>query len=198
MNIIETKLKGVVMIETRRFGDARGYFTETFHSDRYLEAGIERPFVQDNFSHSVKGVLRGLHYQIRNPQGKLVTVLAGEVFDVAIDLQIDSTTFGEWVGVNLSSENGRQLYVPPGFGHGFCVLSDTADFLYKCTDFYSPEYERAVRWDDPDLGIDWPVSSPVISDKDAAAPRLKNAELFGLHRFAASECTADQPVKTPN
>ena len=186
MNVIETKLKGVLIIEPKRFGDARGYFTETFHSQRYTEAGMTQAFVQDNFSHSARGVLRGLHYQIQNPQGKLVTVLSGEVFDVAVDLQIDSPTFGEWVGINLSSKNGRQLYIPPGFGHGFCVVSDTADFLYKCTNLYSPEYERAVCWNDEDLGIAWPVSCPVVSAKDAAAPRLKNAELFGLHRYVNS------------
>lgn len=183
MDIIPTKLDGVVIIETQRFGDDRGYFKETFQTERYADAGIHGPFVQDNFSHSHRGVLRGLHYQITKPQGKLVSVLSGEVYDVAVDLRIDSPTFAEWVGVSLTAENGRQLYIPPGFGHGFCVVSETADFFYKCTDYYCPASERAVLWNDPDLAVEWPVSSPNVSEKDAKAASLKSAELFGLHNL---------------
>lgn len=191
MNVIETRLEGVVIVEPKRFGDERGFFAETFQASRYREAGIAGPFVQDNFSHSERGVLRGLHYQIQNPQGKLVSVVQGEVFDVAVDIRVNSPTFGEWVGVSLSGENGRQLYVPPGFAHGFCVVSETADFTYKCTDYYNPAAERSILWNDPDLAIDWPVTSPAISAKDAQGSPLRSAELFGLHDLIEPPATGE-------
>jgi len=181
MNVKQTRLDGVVIIEPKRFGDERGFFAETFQAKRYRDIGIDRPFVQDNFSHSQRGVLRGLHYQIQNPQGKLVSVVQGEVYDVAVDIRVNSPTFGEWVGVSLSGENGRQLYVPPGFAHGFCVVSETADFTYKCTDYYNPAAERSILWNDPALAINWPVAAPSISDKDAPGSPLRAAELFVLH-----------------
>ncbi|HSP80728.1 MAG TPA: dTDP-4-dehydrorhamnose 3,5-epimerase, partial [Myxococcaceae bacterium] len=154
---------------------------ELFHARKYEEAGIVGPFVQDNFSRSVKGTLRGLHFQEPNAQGKLVQVMAGTVFDVAVDIRRGSPTFGQWVGVELSAENRHQLWVPAGFAHGFCVLSETADFLYKCTDFYAPGSERGVAWNDPDLAIEWPVSSPLLSPKDAMAPRLKDAPVLPVY-----------------
>ncbi|GAB4263307.1 MAG: dTDP-4-dehydrorhamnose 3,5-epimerase [Thermoleophilia bacterium] len=172
MRVVETELPGVLLVEPRVFGDERGYFLETYQARRYAEAGIPGPFVQDNLSFSRRGVLRGLHYQHPHGQGKLVWVLQGEVFDVAVDIRRGSPFFGRWVGVRLSAENKRQLWIPPGFAHGFCVVSETALFAYKCTDYYAPEAEGAVRWDDPALGIDWPVADPVISAKDAAGLRL--------------------------
>lgn len=172
MNVVPTKLPGVVIVEPKVFGDARGYFLETFQRSRYEAAGIPGHFVQDNVSKSSQGVLRGLHFQNPNPQGKLVYVLYGEVFDVAVDVQLGSPTFGQWVGVTLSSENKRQFYVPTGYAHGFCVTSDVAIFAYKCTDVYRPEAERSLRWDDPDVAIDWPVREPLVSDKDRRAPLL--------------------------
>jgi dTDP-4-dehydrorhamnose 3,5-epimerase len=159
VNIIETDLPDVLIIEPKVFGDDRGFFMETWNRERYAEAGIPTEFVQDNLSFSRKGVLRGLHFQDPNPQGKLVSVLQGEVFDVAVDVKRDSPTFGKWVGVNLSFENKRQLYVPEGFAHGFCVTSEFALFSYKCTDSYSPKKERILMWNDPDVGIDWPLKS---------------------------------------
>ena len=181
MKFFETKLPGVIRIEPAVYGDDRGFFMETWQAKRFAEAGIDQVFVQDNFSHSIKGTLRGLHYQIQQPQGKLVRVVSGEVFDVAVDLRRSSPHFGAWVGVVLSAENKHQLWVPPGFGHGFLVMSDTAEFEYKCTDFYAPEHERSIRWDDPEIGIDWPLaagSEPLLSTKDAAAPFLKDAETY--------------------
>ena len=172
MKFIETKLKGVVLVEPDVFEDPRGYFLETYHAGKYAEGGIHGPFVQDNCSHSVRGTLRGLHYQLQHAQGKLVTALAGRVFDVAVDIRKGSPTFGQWVGVELSGDNKRQLYMPPGFAHGFCVLSDTADVLYKCTDLHSPKDERGIIWNDPTLGIMWPVADPVLSKKDGAYQRL--------------------------
>jgi len=154
---------------------------ETWQSQRFSAFGIDAEFVQDNFSHSTQGTLRGLHYQIEQPQGKLVRVVSGEVFDVAVDLRRSSASFGQWVGEILSAENRRQLWIPPGFGHGFLVLSDIAEFEYKCTDYYAPEFERAIRWDDPDIAIEWPLGSgelPVLSERDAAAPLLKDAETY--------------------
>lgn len=148
---------------------------ELFHSQRYADAGIPSTFLQDNLSRSAKGILRGLHFQEPNGQGKLVQVIAGAVFDVAVDVRKGSPHFGKWVGYELSSENRRQLWVPPGFAHGFCVLSDTADFLYKCTTLYSPAHEQGILWNDPDIGIQWPVKEPLLSKKDAVAPRLKDA-----------------------
>jgi dTDP-4-dehydrorhamnose 3,5-epimerase len=181
MEIIETSLPGVIRIVPAVYGDDRGYHMETWQARRFRDFGIDVKFVQDNFSHSSKGTLRGLHYQIQKSQGKLVRVVLGEVFDVAVDLRKSSPNFGRWVGEILSAKDKHQLWVPPGFGHGFLVLSDTADFEYKCTNYYAPEFERAIRWDDPDIGIDWPLPSggqPVLSAKDEAAPFLKDAETY--------------------
>lgn len=150
---------------------------ETYHQKKFAVGGIDVEFVQDNQSMSTKGTLRGLHYQIERPQGKLVRVLYGEVFDVAVDIRRSSQNFGKWFGILLSANNKKAVYIPPNFAHGFCVLSDRAEFLYKCTDFYGPEYERTIRWDDPELAIDWPIKDPILSEKDATSPFLKHAEL---------------------
>ncbi|HEX5386109.1 MAG TPA: dTDP-4-dehydrorhamnose 3,5-epimerase [Gemmatimonadales bacterium] len=163
-----TALPGVLLLVPRVFGDPRGYFLESFNRRVFQEAGLPVEFVQDNHSRSRAGVLRGLHYQLPHPQGKLVRVARGRVFDVAADIRVGSPTFGRWVGVELSDENARMLWVPPGFAHGFCALSDPADVAYKCTELYHPEGERGVRWDDPDLAIEWPVHDPLLSPKDAA------------------------------
>lgn len=183
MNVLETKLPGVLIIEPDVFGDARGYFMETWQQARYAQAGLPGNFIQDNLSFSTRGVLRGLHFQNPNAQGKLVFVLHGEVFDVAVDIRAGSPTFGQWVGVTLSSENKRQLYIPEGFAHGFCVISETAIFAYKCTDFYNPAAEGGIIWNDPDIGIDWPVERPVLSQKDSVYPRLKNISRERLPRY---------------
>ncbi|MFZ5471752.1 MAG: dTDP-4-dehydrorhamnose 3,5-epimerase [Myxococcota bacterium] len=175
MKVSPTPLPGVLLLEPKSFGDERGFFLETFHAQRYAEVGITLPFVQDNWSRSVKGALRGLHFQHPRPQGKLVLVTRGAVFDVAVDIRQGSPTFGKWYGVELSDENRHQLWVPPGFAHGFCVLSEVADFLYKCTDVYVPQADAAILWNDPDLGIAWPIAAPLLSKKDASAPRLKDA-----------------------
>jgi dTDP-4-dehydrorhamnose 3,5-epimerase len=172
MNIIETKLPNVLIIEPRVFGDHRGFFKETFQIERYQEAGIDLSFVQDNHSRSQRGVLRGLHWQKTRPQGKLVSCSLGAVFDVAVDVDQNSPTSGTYVGVELSAENHRQLWIPPGYAHGFCVLSETADFQYKCTDLYIPEDEGGLIWNDPELGIQWPIESPSLSEKDLALPTL--------------------------
>jgi dTDP-4-dehydrorhamnose 3,5-epimerase len=172
MNVVQTPLPGVLLIEPKVFGDARGFFLESYHRKRYAEAGIDALFVQDNHSRSARGVLRGLHFQIRHVQGKLVSVVDGEVFDVAVDIRRGSPHFGQWYGCVLSAANHRQLWVPPGFAHGFCTLSESADFLYKCTDYYHPEDEGGLPWNDPDLAIDWPIADPVLSAKDAAYPPL--------------------------
>lgn len=173
MNVIKTSLQDCVIIEPKVFGDERGFFLETFNASRYVDlAGISLPFVQDNHSRSSKGVLRGLHFQKKKPQGKLVRVVRGEVFDVAVDIRSGSSTFGEWEGVILSEQNKKQLWVPPGFAHGFVVLSDHADFEYKCTDYYDPSDEGSILWSDPDLNIYWPVENPVLSDKDLKASKL--------------------------
>jgi len=168
MNVSATSLAGVLLIEPRVFGDARGFFQETWQQARYAEAGIAADFVQDNLSLSRRGVLRGLHFQQPNPQGKLVYVLQGEVYDVAVDLRLGSPSFGRAEGFRLSAETHHQLYIPPGFAHGFCVLSETVLFAYKCTALYDPSCEVTLRWDDPDLGIDWPITAPELSDKDRA------------------------------
>jgi dTDP-4-dehydrorhamnose 3,5-epimerase len=181
MKATPTELSDVLVLEPKVFGDERGFFMETWQRRTFAELGIDHDFVQDNHSRSARGILRGLHYQIRQPQGKLVRVTAGEVFDVAVDLRRSSPTFGRWVGVTLSAENHQMLWVPPGFAHGFYVTSASADFQYKCTDYYAPEHERAVRWDDPSLAIAWPVPRgeiPQLSAKDAAAPGLPEAETF--------------------
>ena len=170
MKFVQTLLPGVVIVEPDVFRDARGFFLETFHAARYREGGIPYDFVQDNHSRSVRGTLRGLHAQRRRPQGKLVRVVQGEIFDVAVDIRPGSPTFGRWEGARLSAENFRQIFVPPGFAHGFCVLSETAEVEYKCTDFYDPKDEIGARWDS--AGIDWPIERPLLSPKDAALPTL--------------------------
>ncbi len=180
MEVTQTSLPGVLMIDPKVFGDSRGFFFESFNAKRFSElTGFIPPFVQDNHSRSVKGVLRGLHYQIKQAQGKLVRVCAGEVFDVAVDLRRSSPTFGRWEGVILSAENMRQLWIPPGFAHGFVVLSESAEFLYKTTDYWAPEFERCIRWDDPDIGIQWPIDfTPALSGKDAKGVAFSAAEMF--------------------
>ncbi len=181
MRLEPTTLPGVVKIVPTVHEDSRGFFMETWQVRRFAERGIDARFVQENVSHSTNGTLRGLHYQIEQPQGKLVRVVQGEVFDVAVDLRRSSPHFGQWVGEILSAEDTHQLWVPPGFGHGFLVLSDTAAYEYKCTDYYAPEFERSIRWDDPDIGIDWPLAEgvqPVLTDRDAMAPLLKDADTF--------------------
>ncbi len=180
MKVIQTELPEVLILEPRVFGDERGFFYESFNARAFAEAsGLSRDFVQDNHSRSQRGVLRGLHYQLQQAQGKLVRVCAGEVYDVAVDVRRSSPTFGRWVGVHLSAENKRQLWVPEGFAHGFLVLSEFAEFLYKTTDYYAPAHERCIRWDDPALAIDWPLSgAPQLSAKDQAGATLSEAELF--------------------
>lgn len=178
MQVIRTKLQGCSIIEPKVFGDDRGFFLESFHVNRYQEMlGISLPFVQDNHSRSSKDVLRGLHFQRKRPQGKLVRVVRGKVFDVAVDIRSGSPTFGKWEGVILSEDNKTQIWVPPGFAHGFLVLSDVADFEYKCTDYYDPSDEVSLLWDDPDLGINWPTTEPILSRKDADAKRLVDLAL---------------------
>ena len=173
MKVIETALPGVLIIEPKVFGDARGFFIETFQVERYREIGITQPFVQDNHSRSQRGVLRGLHFQKTRPQGKLVRVSRGAVYDVAVDIDPKSPTFGRHVGVELSDANHRQIWIPPGYAHGFCVLSEEADFEYKCTDLYFPEDEGGLIWNDPDVAIAWPISAPRLSDKDTRNPTLR-------------------------
>lgn len=180
MQVTATSIPEVLLIEPKVFGDERGFFFESFSQRVWQEkTGIQRTFVQDNHSRSCRGVLRGLHYQIRQPQGKLVRVVLGEVFDVAVDLRRSSPTFGRWVGEFLSAENKKQLWVPEGFGHGFLVLSEYADFLYRTTEYYAPEHERCIIWNDPDIGIDWPLAMvPVLSGKDAQGLPFKQAEVY--------------------
>lgn len=179
MNAIPTTIPDVLILEPKVFGDARGFFFESYNKSVLAECGIRAEFVQDNHSRSAKNVLRGLHYQIKQPQGKLVRVVEGEVFDVVVDLRRSSPTFGKWVGVNLSASNKRMLWVPAGFGHGFLVLSEYAEFLYKTTDYYAPEYERCIIWNDPEIAIVWPLSGePILSSKDKDGHALKQAELF--------------------
>ena len=174
MNVEQTKLEGVLLVTPKVFGDDRGFFMETYNQAKALELGLPSQFVQDNHSKSSKGVLRGLHYQNPKWQGKLVRVVQGEIFDVAVDVRHDSPTFGEWVGAYLNDENKQQLYVPEGFAHGFVVTSATAEVVYKCTSLYAPEQEGSILWNDPDIGIDWPLDSPLLSDKDSKAQRLKD------------------------
>jgi dTDP-4-dehydrorhamnose 3,5-epimerase len=185
MRVTPTELPDVLLIEPAVFGDARGYFFETWHRERYAEVGLPREFVQDNVSRSQLGILRGLHLQEPYGQGKLVQVLDGEVFDVAVDVRVGSPSFGRWVGERLSDHNHRQLYIPPGFAHGFCVLSDFALLVYKCTELYHPETEISVAWDDPALAIPWPVTKPVLSKKDASGIRLADIPKERLPRFRA-------------
>jgi dTDP-4-dehydrorhamnose 3,5-epimerase len=179
MKVTPTTIPDVLLIEPRVFGDARGFFFESFNRQGFREAtGLDLDFVQDNHSRSGKGVLRGLHYQIEQPQGKLVRVVRGAVFDVAVDIRRGSATFGQWVGTELSEDNHRQLWIPPGFAHGFMVLSDSADFLYKTTDYYAPAHERCIAWNDPDIGIDWPADvTPQLSAKDQGGKRLADADV---------------------
>ncbi|KHT52335.1 dTDP-4-dehydrorhamnose 3,5-epimerase [Vibrio sinaloensis] len=175
MNITRTKLEGCIIIEPKVFGDERGYFLESYHKERYEQvAGIREQFVQDNRSRSRKGVLRGLHFQKTKPQGKLVTVTSGKVFDVAVDLRPESSTFGQYESVVLTEENHLQFYIPPGFAHGFLVLSDIAEFQYKCTSYYDPTDESGIMWNDPDIAIDWPTRTPILSEKDREQPTFND------------------------
>lgn len=176
MDIIESKLKGCMIIEPTIYYDERGFFYESYQQERYLKIGIKETFVQDNRSRSSKGVLRGLHFQKHHPQGKLVTITAGAVLDVAVDLRPNSPTFGEYESVLLTEENKLQFYIPPGFAHGFCVLSDLADFEYKCTDYYNPNDECGIIWNDPTVAINWPIKNPILSNKDLQQPLLKDIE----------------------
>jgi dTDP-4-dehydrorhamnose 3,5-epimerase len=178
VKVTPLELPGLLLLEPKVFGDDRGFFMELFHARRYADLGVPGPFVQDNYSRSGRGTLRGLHFQEPQGQGKLVQVLAGSVYDVAVDVRRGSPTFGKWAAAELSSENRRQLWIPPGFAHGFCVLSESADFHYKCTTLYAPETERAIAWNDPDLAIPWPVREPILSGKDARAARLKDATVL--------------------
>lgn len=184
LKFIETAIPGVMVIEPDVVKDSRGFFVEIFHQKRYADVGISKPFVQDNYSRSCKGTLRGLHYQLNHPQAKLVYVTTGEIYDVALDIRRGSPTFGKWVGVYLSSENGRQLFIPEGFAHGFCALSETVDFFYKCTDLYHPGDDHGILWSDPALGIDWPVKDPLLSAKDSIMEPLKDMpqELLPLYK----------------
>jgi dTDP-4-dehydrorhamnose 3,5-epimerase len=175
MQVEATSHPEVLLVHPDVFEDPRGFFMETYHARKYAEQGVPEGFVQDNHSRSTRGVLRGLHYQLEHPQGKLVRVVSGEVFDVAVDIRRGSPYFGQWVGVTLSAENRLQMYIPPGFAHGFCTLSEQADFLYKCTDFYVPGDEYGIAWDDPDIGIDWPAMDYRLSDKDRDNPRLADS-----------------------
>jgi dTDP-4-dehydrorhamnose 3,5-epimerase len=180
MQVIQTAIPEVLILEPKVFGDERGFFFESFNQQLFEElTGVNTEFVQDNHSKSAKGVLRGLHYQVQQPQGKLVRVVAGEVFDVAVDVRRQSSTFGQWVGVLLSGDNKRQLWVPPGFAHGFLVLKDGTEFLYKTTDYYAPQHERCIRWDDPQINIQWPIDeAPILSAKDQQGLDLAAAEVF--------------------
>ena len=180
MNVVKTEIPGLLILEPRVFGDARGFFMESFNARAFQEAtGLDVDFVQDNHSRSTRGVLRGLHYQIQQPQGKLVRVVRGSVFDVAVDLRKGSPTFGKWDGVELSEDNNRQLWIPPGFAHGFLVTSESADFLYKTTDYYAPEFERSLAWNDPAVGVEWPLTGePLLSAKDVAGKPLAECATF--------------------
>jgi dTDP-4-dehydrorhamnose 3,5-epimerase len=180
VNVIQTAIPEVMVIEPVVRQDPRGFFIEVWHEQRYRSAGISLPFVQDNHSRSSRGTLRGLHYQIQHPQGKLVRVAEGEVFDVAVDLRRSSPTFGQWVSAILSGQNHHQLWIPPGFAHGFYVLSESADLLYKCTDLYAPQHDRSLKWDDPDVGVEWPLvgEAPMLSAKDMAGVPFRDAEAY--------------------
>lgn len=183
MQIVETPLPGVLLVKPDVFADARGFFVETYSSERYAQVGIRGPFVQDNMSRSRRGIVRGLHLQHPRGQGKLVWVVDGAVLDVALDVRVGSPTFGRHVAYELSAENGRQMWIPPGFAHGFCVTSDSALLVYKCTDHYRPECEIGIAWNDPDLGIAWPVPEPVLSAKDRSNPRLRDVDPARLPRY---------------
>lgn len=181
MNVIQTEIPDVLLIEPKVFGDDRGFFFESFNQKNFSDkTGVNLDFVQDNHSRSVKGVLRGLHYQIEQTQGKLLRTVVGEIFDVAADIRKNSPTFGKWVGYMLTAENKRQLWIPPGFAHGFLVVSEVAEVLYKATDYYAPQHERSILWNDPDIGIEWPIEgiTPILSKKDEAGKTFKTAEIF--------------------
>ncbi|UPG95346.1 dTDP-4-dehydrorhamnose 3,5-epimerase [Luteibacter aegosomatissinici] len=185
MKFISTTLPGCIVIEPQVFGDSRGFFYESYNEAKYKAAGIDRTFVQSNVSRSARGVLRGLHFQWPNPQGKLVSVVEGEVYDVAVDIRRGSPTFGEWTGVMLTAENHRHFWIPEGFAHGFCVVSEHATFSYQCTALYDAKADGSVRWDDPAIGIDWPLSSPLLSEKDTKAPLLADMPDERLPEFEA-------------
>ena len=172
MQFTKTALPDVFLIEPDVFKDDRGFFMETYHQRKYAEGGIGQVFIQDNYSHSRYGILRGLHYQLKNAQGKLILVITGEIFDIVVDIRLGSPKFGQWLGTHLSAENRRQIFVPEGFAHGFIVLSDSVDVIYKCTDFYNPGDEYGIFWADPTIGIDWPIRNPILSDKDSKNPKL--------------------------
>jgi dTDP-4-dehydrorhamnose 3,5-epimerase len=182
MKTIPTPIDGLVVIEPQVFEDERGYFLEIHHQQRYRESGIDRIFVQDNFSFSVKGTIRGLHYQRTKPQAKLVQALTGEIYDVAVDIRTDSSTFGQWFGIRLSEQNKYQMFIPEGFAHGFCVLSENAHFSYKCSEYYDPQDEGGILWSDQKLAIDWPISNPKISEKDRHLPQLADLEQAALFK----------------
>ena len=182
MNITETSLPGILIVEPRVYGDERGFFLETYHLERFREAGIPGPFVQDNHSRSQRGVLRGLHYQEPKQQGKLVRCSRGAMFDVAVDIRIGSPQFGKWFAIELNDRDQRMMWVPPGFAHGFCALTDDCDVTYKCTGYYDPPSEQGILWNDPDIGIRWPIAEPRLSTKDAVAPRLKDAPVLPSYR----------------
>jgi dTDP-4-dehydrorhamnose 3,5-epimerase len=187
--IVPGRLPGVILVQPRVFTDARGFFTEVYHAGKYVEAGMSRPFVQDNLSYSKRHILRGLHYQRHHPQGKLVSVVQGEIYDVAVDVRRGSPTFGQWEAHVLSSDNRHQLYVPENFAHGFVVLSEFALVLYKCTELYAPSDDQGIAWNDPEIGITWPVETPQLSDKDAALPRLCDLPETILPVFARGDAT---------
>ena len=183
MKIITTSIEGILIIEPKTFEDNRGFFMETYNQKRYNASGINATFVQDNLSYSLKNTLRGLHFQIKHPQAKLIQVISGEIFDVAVDLRSGSATFGKWTGIHLSDENKRQMFIPEGFAHGFCVLSEFALFYYKCSDFYAPEDEGGIIWSDPDIGVEWPVENPIISEKDNQFQKLSGLTAEKLPSF---------------
>lgn len=183
---VQQSLPGLLLLETRVFEDPRGFFLETYHQRKYADAGIQRAFLQDNHSHSIRHTLRGLHYQLRRPQGKLIYVVRGEIFDVAVDIRRGSPAYGRWAGAVLSSENRRQLYVPEGYAHGFCVLSETADVIYKCTDLYDPKDEYGLLWSDQAVGIDWPIRDPILSEKDLRNPAMKDIPVEHLPTYQGS------------
>lgn len=193
MRRIETELPGVLIIEPQVYADTRGFFMETYHAEKFAGLGISDAFVQDNHSRSARGTLRGLHFQLRHAQAKLCRVVVGEVLDVAVDVRRGSPHFGKWVSVLLSAENRRQIYVPPGFAHGFVVLSESAEFLYKCSEFYHPEDERGILWSDPDLGIQWGIDEPTLSARDQRHPRLAELSWDHLPLYAGGEGTSPQP-----
>ena len=188
----EKPLPGVLLIEPIVFEDDRGFFLEIYHWQKYLATGMDKPFVQDNHSHSCRGTLRGLHYQLKHPQGKLIYVIRGEVFDVAVDIRRGSSTFGRWTGTILSEKNKRQLFIPEGFAHGFCVISETADVTYKCTDLYAPGDEYGILWSDPVIGIDWPVENPILAEKDAESPHLMDVPAELLPKFYLKACKTNE------